>query len=342
MWDFNFSQALKLMLKTSPFILLRMAIYFGITLAYLIATGIGAGIGYGVTAFGDKPGSGALWGAFIGFGGISGLLYWAREYILYLVKAAHIAVLVEALDERELPQGKSQVKYGQEVVKERFVEASVLFGIDQLIKGILRVLNGLLLTIARFIPIPGLDKLVSIVNAILKASLTYVDEIILAYNIRIRSTNPWQSSREALVLYAQNYKTMLKNAVFLLLFMYGLTFLIFLIILAPVGAIMSFFPGTVGAWTFLGALLLAWSFKAALLEPLAVTAMTQVFFKVIEGQTPNPEWDAKLAKASGKFRELTDKAKSYAMSKGEPAQASASVAGAEADTGTNPPNSPTP
>src|SRR5690606_11877816 len=93
MWDFNFSQALKLMLKTSPFILLRMAIYFGITLAYLIATGIGAGIGYGVTAFGDKPGSGALWGAFIGFGGISGLLYWAREYILYLVKAAHIAVL---------------------------------------------------------------------------------------------------------------------------------------------------------------------------------------------------------------------------------------------------------
>ncbi len=340
MWDFNLSQALRLMAKTAPFILVRMAIYFGITLAYILATGIGAGVGYGVTSFGDNPGNGTLWGAFVGIGAVSGVLYWAREYILYLVKAAHIAVLVEALDGRPLPEGKGQVIYGQEVVRERFAEASLLFAIDQLIKGILRLINGMLMTIAAFIPIPGLARVVSIINAVLNASLTYVDEIILAHNIRTRSENPWQSSREALVLYAQNYKHMVKNAVFLLVFMYLITFLIFLVMLAPAGVLISLFPGSsAGGWTFLGAVLLAWSFKAALLEPLAITAMAQVFFKVTDGQTPNPEWDAKLANTSDKFRELISKAKSFAMNKGEPAQAAAPVAGPQADTGVNPPPS---
>lgn len=338
MWDFNLSQATKLMMKTSPFILLRIAVYFGITLAYLIATGAGAGIGYGVTSFGDSQGGGAVWGGLIGFGVISGILYWVREYILYLVKAAHIAVLVEALEGRELPAGKGQVSYGQEVVKSRFKEASILFGIDQLIKGVLRILNRLLMSVANWLPIPGLSNIVGIINAVLNASLTYVDEIILAHNIRTNSTNAWQTSREALVLYAQNYKSMLKNAIFLLLFMYLFTFLIFLLILAPVGALMSLFPGSVGVWTFIGAALLAWSLKAALLEPLAVTAMMQVFFKVTEGQTPNPEWDKKLASASGKFREMVEKAKSYASTQGKPEAAAAPTPALSSDTGNPPPS----
>ena len=34
----------------------------------------------------------------------------------------------------------------------------------------------------------------------------------------------------------------------------------------------------------------------------------QVYFKVIEGQVPNPDWDRKLAEASRPFRELKEKA----------------------------------
>jgi hypothetical protein len=314
MWDFNFSQALQLMAKTAPFILLRLCVYFGITLASLFVTGTSAGIGYGLASFGDNPGAGAFIGGLIGFGVISAVLYWLREYILYLVKAAHIAVLVEALEGRELPAGKDQLAHGQEVVKVRFTEASVLFGIDQLIKGVLRILNGTLRTVAFWLPVPGLSQIVGVINGIVNASLTYVDEIILAYNIKIGSTNPWQSSSDALVLYAQNYKHMLKNAVFLLAFMYLFSLLIIVLILGPVGAVIGLFPGVgaAGIWAFVAAVLLAWSLKAALLEPLAVVAMTQVFFKVIEGQVPNPEWEQKLASASGKFRDLVGKARAYA------------------------------
>ena len=53
MWDFNIGQALGLMMRTLPFVLLRAAVYFGITLAYILATGTGVGIGWGVGAFGD-------------------------------------------------------------------------------------------------------------------------------------------------------------------------------------------------------------------------------------------------------------------------------------------------
>jgi hypothetical protein len=45
------------------------------------------------------------------------------------------------------------------------------------------------------------------------------------------------------------------------------------------------------------------------MEPFAIAALMQVFFKRIEGQQPDPEWDAKLAGASDKFRELADKAR---------------------------------
>lgn len=33
-----------------------------------------------------------------------------------------------------------------------------------------------------------------------------------------------------------------------------------------------------------------------------------VFFRTIEGQSPNPEWEAKLSQMSGKFRKLKENA----------------------------------
>ena len=57
-----------------------------------------------------------------------------------------------------------------------------------------------------------------------------------------------------------------------------------------------------GFWAFIISFLVAWSFKSALLEPLAMYALMQVYFKHIEGQEPNPEWEQRLSAASGKFQ----------------------------------------
>jgi hypothetical protein len=314
MWDFDISRTLGIMARTWPFIGLRLIIYFGITFAYIVATGSGAGIGFGVGNIFSDPGAEigtAFWGGVVGFVFVSVVLYWIREYLLYMVKAAHIAVLVHLIDGRDVPEGQGQIAYARKVVTERFAEANVLFALDQLIKGVIRVITGLIGGIAAILPIPGLDGIVRFVNSVIRISLTYVDEIILGYNIRLGSQNPWETARQGVVLYAQNGTTLLKNAIWLAVIMWGLAILVFLIMLTPAAAILYYMPGALAGWSFVIALLLAWAVKAALLEPFAIAALMQVYFKVIAGQAPNPDWDRQLAEASGKFRELKEKATAW-------------------------------
>ena len=329
MWDFSISRSLGLMGKTMPFIVLRVAVYFGIAAAYVIVTGTGAGIGWGVGALGDdgfRAGS-IFWGGAIGFGLTAGVLYFLREYILYIVKAGHIAVLVELLDGRQMPEGRSQVSHATAVVKQRFGEASVLFAIDQLVKGVLRVVTGLIQGIASILPIPGVQQLTGILRAFLNIAVGFVDEVILAYAIRTGSTNPWASARSALVLYGQNYKPMLKNAAWLTLIVYGLSFVVFLVMLAPAAALVYFIPGAWSAGGFVFALIFAWAVKAALIEPFAIACMMDVYFRTIEGQSPNADWDAKLSGLSKKFNTIKDKAAGWQPSVHQPASAAASQVG---------------
>jgi hypothetical protein len=316
--DFSLGKTLSMLVKTSPFIALRLVIFFAITLAYVIGTGGGAGIGYLVGRVGDNPAGVAFWGAFGGFAIVSGILYLLREYLLYLLKAGHIAVLVKLIDNEAIPDGRSQIDYATAEVKSRFVETSTLFAIDQLIKGVLKAINGLLLTIGRFVPVPGLEPLLRFANKVINLSLTYVDEVILAHNIRTRSENPWFSSRDALVLYAQNYGKMVKNALFLALIVWLFTFVIFLLVLAPVAALVAFFPGIAGFWTVVISLVVAISLKAAIVDPLAMASLLQAYFRVTDGQQPNPEWVQKLDGMSGKFRELGAKAQSFIPSSSQP------------------------
>ncbi len=311
-------QAIGLIMKTLPFIILRLVIYFGITLAFILITGTGAGIGWGLGSFSadmQTSASFSMWGGIIGFGLTAGVVFLAREYLLYMVKAAHIAVLVELMDGKELQRGRSQISHGQKIVKERFVEANILFALDQIIRGVIRAVTGIVRTIMSIVPIPGLRQLMGVVRAFLNIAVGFIDEVILAYGIRIRAENPWDSARTALILYGQNYKIMLKNAAWLTVIIYGLSFLVFLMVLAPAGVIAFLIPGGWSAFGIVVALLLAWSVKAAVLEPLALTCMLQVYFPAIEGQVPDPEWEQKLNDVSGKFRQMGEKATSWAGAK---------------------------
>jgi hypothetical protein len=311
MWDFSLGRAISMVLRTLPFVLLRMAVYFGIGFAYLLTIGLGAVIGFGFGHLGENPDAplgGAFWGGLIGFGITSAILYFLREYILYLVKAAHIACLVELLDGRSVPAGQTQISYGAKFVETHFAEASVLFGVDQVIKAVLRSLFGIINFFSAFLPIPGLQQLVRIAEAIIRLSLTYVDEVILAYLIRTRTTNPWETAKDGLILYAQNYGHFVKNAIWLAVFLWLLTIAIFAVIVGPFAGLAALLPTGATLWTVGLALIFAWSFKAAILEPIAIAALMQVYFKTIEGQRPNPEWDSRLSEASRRFRELARKA----------------------------------
>src|SRR6185295_15867757 len=262
-----------MVVKTLPFIILRLIVYAGIALTYVFTVGLGGALGWGFGHFGADdggPANGALWGSIIGFGLVSAALYFAREYLLYLVKAAHIAVLVEVYDGRTVPAGRSQIGFGTTFVKTHFAEASILFGVDLLIKAVLRSLFRTINFFSAFLPIAPLQSLIRIAAAFVRMSLTYVDEIILAHLIRTRTTNPWGTARDGLIL------------------------------LAPATAFVALVHSTSGMWAFGFAVVFAVAIKKAIMEPIAIAALMQVYFQEIEGQTPNAEWTERLEQVSSR------------------------------------------
>ena len=314
MFSFSIGLALRLMAQTAPFVIFRMTVYFLIAVAYVLVTGVGAGIGFGIGSVGggDFQASSTFWGGAIGFALTAGVIYLLREYTLYIVKAGHIAVMVEALDGRALPNGQDQISYARAIVTDNFGQASVLFGIDQLVKGVLNAVTGLVQGLMSILPIPGLSNVMGIVRAYLRVAVGLLDEIILAHILRHRSSNPWASGREALVLYGQNARPMLINAAWVTLFVYGLSLVVFILMLAPAAALVYLIPGAWSAGGFVFALLFAWAVKAALIEPFAIACLLQSFFKATDGQTPDPEWEARLEGASRKFKKMGERAAGWA------------------------------
>lgn len=313
MKDFSVALSLDLMRRTAPFVVFRMVVYFGVALAFVLATGTGAGIGYGVGAAGTEEFqvNTTFWGGATGFGLIAAVVFFLRDYLLYLVKTGHIAVMVELLEGGAIPEGRGQIDHAQKVVTERFGQASALFALDQLIKGVVGAITGLVQGLLTLLPIPGIDGLMGAIRAYLRVAVGLVDEVILAHAIRTRSGNPWTSAREALVLYAQNARPMLVNAAWLTLISYALSFVVFLVMLVPAAGVVYLIPGSWSAGGLVFALLFAWAVKAALIEPFAIACLLQVFFKVTEGQVPNPEWEDRLQGASDKFKSLGERAMSW-------------------------------
>lgn len=315
------------MARTAPYVALRLAVYFGIAGAIVIVTGASAMIGYGIGSLGgeDFRTASGFWGGAAGFGLSAGLIYLAREYILYLVKAGHIAVLVDLMDGREDSGNAGQIARGTRIVREHFVEASVLFGIDQVVKAVINAVTSLMAGTATFLPIPSLDTLARMLRLFLKIAVGFIDEVILAYAIHIQTRNPWQAAEEALILYCQNYKVMIRNAAWVAMFIYVFAFVVFLLALAPASALIYLFPGGWSAGGFVFALLFAWAVKAAVLEPLAIACMMQVFFRTTAGQEPDPEWQARLAQLSGRFGMLAERARDWSRQPAAPQERKAAV-----------------
>ena len=83
-----------------------------------------------------------------------------------------------------------------------------------------------------------------------------------------------------------------------------------MMVLAPFAALVAVYLSLAGFWTFVIAALLAWGFKSAVIDPIAMSALMQVYFKAIEGQDPQREWEQKLEHLSDKFRTLKEKGRS--------------------------------
>ena len=301
--------ALGLCLKTIPYILMRTGVMLGFAFAVMIWLAICGGI---AALFSGKNGGGGGALFFIlGVGIPLGVFVWLKNYMLYLLKAGHIAVLTKLITEGALPSGVNQVEYGKSIVREKFAQTNVMFVLDSLITGTAQAFNRTLDWIASLLPIPGMEGLMQIVNRIVDAATTYIDETIFSYNLARNDKNVWRSSMDGLIYYAQNVKAILKTAVWVVVYDYVLSFLIFLVCLAPAYLISKILPAQVSGYSWVFALIFAYTVRAAFLQPLFLTMVAICFHKNVHQQAINADMESVLSNASSKFQELTQKAKEW-------------------------------
>jgi hypothetical protein len=306
----GFGTAFSLLMRTLPYAVMRFAILLAFsfaTIVWFVATfGVGAWLGAKIGLLG------LAW--MIAGLGLYGYLWWAIvRYGLYLLQAGHIAVLTELVTKGQVGNGATGMfEYGKRVVTGRFGEVNLLFALHVLVRGVVRVFNRTLDWVARLIPIPGLSALAGIVNAVVRAATTYIDETIFSYNLARGDENPWRSSKDAVIYYCQNSMEILKTAVWVVVLDKVLTVVVWAVMLIPAFLLIVVLPASLAPGGMLIgfgiAALFASNARQAFLKPIFLTMVMTKFHVVVRNQAINAEWDERLSGLSDKFKDLKAKA----------------------------------
>ncbi len=307
----GFGTAVSLVSRTLPYALVRFGILVGFTLVTVLwfaATfGLAALLGGAVHPW---MGVGAL---IVGLGGYGYAWFFVVRYGLYLLQAGHVAVLTELVTSGEIAAGgEGMFAYGKRIVTERFGQVNALFALDLLIKGVVAAFNRTLNFVTGLLPIPGLQSVMGVVNAIVRAATSYIDETIFSYNLARGDDNTWRSSKDALIYYAQNSMEILKTAVWVVVLDKVLTVVIWGVMLAPAFLMLALLPESAKPGGFIGGLiiaaLLASNVRQAFLKPVFLVMVMTKFHVLVRNQPINLEWDQRLSSVSRKFGEIKDRA----------------------------------
>ena len=291
--------AKQLFSKTMPFVWAKLVLGGLMVLILAILLGILMGIGwlFGGTAMVILF---LVWLACIKF--VRG---WVMTYMGYLVKAGHIAVIAEACFTGQVPT--NQVEYGKEKVKERFLTSNVYFAVDKLVSGAVKeIQRGIGKVGAKLDFIPGMEAITGAAQFFVSISLGYIDECCLGWTFYNKEQGAFKSAADGVVIYAQNWKTLLKDAAKTMLKVMLLTLLIALIIFVPIGILFKLLKWS-GLLAFVLALLLAWIVKFAALDSYIMIQMMASYMSVAPNTTITFDLYSKLCSISKKFKELFSK-----------------------------------
>ena len=257
---------------------------------------------------GSLFGGAGLYIMFIVWSACIGIIYNVfMHYFGYLVKAGHVAVIAEAVTTGKLPE--NQFEYGKEMVKSRFVASNVYFVVDRLVSGAVSQLKKAVGKIGGMLDaIPGMDTLTKFLQTFIGIALGYVDECCLGYCFIKKEEGAFKASCDGVVIYFQNAKKLLKDALITTVIVMIGTFLCWVVPFALFGAAFRAFD-----WNMLGAVLLALMFaialKSAFIDSWMLVKMMVSYMEVAPSTQITYDLYDKLCKLSGKFKELFGKAK---------------------------------
>ncbi|MBQ7024955.1 MAG: hypothetical protein IJN29_15375 [Akkermansia sp.] len=232
-----------------------------------------------------------------------------NHYLGYMAKAGHVAVIAESFRTGEIPA--SPIAVGKGLVMERFGTANVYFGVDKLVTRAVKQIQRMLgsLTGGVLSMLPGGENIQKLINYFLELALGYIDECCLCYTFYKKENNAYRSAADGVVLYAQNWKELLKNAAWIMLMVFASVIIITLILFVVFGLTFRALEWN-GFIAFILSLMVAWAIKYAFVDSWIMVKMVHRY--MTEAQTTPPAFDlyGKLSGWSASFRELFDKGRS--------------------------------
>ncbi len=320
--------AKQLFRKTQSFCMAKLALGGATVLLSVILFAILMGIGW---LFGD----GGLFITFVIWIAGTGVIRFAlMHYFGYLVKAGHIAVIAEAMKTGQIPA--DQVNYGKQLVTQRFATSNIYFAVDKLITAAVKqIQNGIEKLGNKLDFIPGMGAVTGLANFFVSISLGYIDECCLGWTFYNPQQGAFQSAADGVVLYAQNWKVLLKDAAKTMVKTIGLTVVVALLIFIPIGLLFKLFKWS-GLVAFLVACLIAWVVKFAFMDSYIMCQMMVSYMTVAPKTTITFDLYSKLCGISSKFKELFQKGREEAPQAAQTAPAAPAAPVTAAPVGAKP------
>jgi hypothetical protein len=294
--------------KTMPFVWAKLLLGLATVVISIVILAILMGIawlfksgGVGVVMF-------CLW---IGATGVVNFVL--NHYMGYLLKAGHVAVITETVTTGSVPD--NQVAYGKQMVKERFLTSNIYFVVDKLISGAVRQLQRSFEKLGGALGsvIPGMSMVVNIGKMFIGIALGYIDECCLGYTFYKKEQGAFKSAADGVVIYAQNWKTLLKDAakttamvVILVVIVTLVSFLLFGLVFRLLN-----FSGMIGRVAgfvaFLLACFVAVTVKKAFIDSYILVKMMVSYMQDAPTTVITFDLYGKLCGISGKFKDLFNK-----------------------------------
>ncbi|MBQ7299700.1 MAG: zinc ribbon domain-containing protein [Clostridia bacterium] len=309
--------------KSFPFCMAKLGLGAATVLIDAVLLAILLGIGW---LFGD---TGLVVCFLIWCGFIPVVRLVLMHYVGYLVKAGHIAVIAEACKTGQFPA--NQVAWGKSKVKERFVSSNVYFALDKLMTAAIKqIQDGIQKVAGKLDFIPGMDAAAGLAKFFVDISLGYIDECCLGWTFYHPEQSEFKSAADGVVIYAQNWKPLLKNAAITMLKAVLGMILIVIIAFVPIGLLFKLFKWN-ALIAFVLACLIAWVIKFAFFDSYIMCQMMASYMQVAPTTVITFDLYSKLCAMSRSFKQLF-----------EQGQAEQPQTAADAEIGTVPPVQPNP
>lgn len=235
----------------------------------------------------------------------------AEHFIGYILKTGHVAVVTTIVTTGKVPE--DQFAYGKEMVMKNFPTAAAYFAVDKLVAGAVKEINKGLDVVGNLLgKIPGMESVVSFLQSFVSIALGNVDECCLAYTFYRTDQSALESSVDGVVIYFQNWKTVLKDALkvtFITMLVSAIAWIILMVIMVGILAVTGM-PGFNAFFVaFIFTLLTVMIVKSAVMDSYSMVCMVCSYMQVAPTTELTFDLYDKLCKLSAKFKSLFQKSK---------------------------------